>query len=276
MSQSPSTSAVPMHAGRKRLCSCGDCSAAAEGPLRTTPPPRACKGQAGRPYSYRNVGHYRAGASRSFTLIEVLTVLVIVGILFTALLSALRGVLTLRENEDARASADIVVQKCLRGLDTDTACIVPPGEGLSKVFSGEMTEDRGFRRDRLEFCTAVNSPRSAAFGSDVVQVVYEVVESQDGASWELVRAVYRNLLSTETEDPEEEVLLTGVRSLEAAYFDGTDWVDSWDAGLQNNAVPRALRIRIELGTEESVDRLVDWCGVVLSQALQQTKGGDAQ
>jgi type II secretion system protein J len=232
------------------------------------------KGQPTRPYGIRlNRDRRPVSGASAFTLIEVLAALVIAGVLFTALLSALRGVLGLRERADAEATSDIVVQQCLRALDADVTCAVPPGGGLATVFLGEMTEEKDIRRDRLEFCTATNSPRVGVFGGDIVKVVYEVVDSEDDNGWELVRAVYRNLLSTSTEEPEESVLLRSVRSLELSYFDGASWVASWDASLQDNAIPEAVRVRIETGEGDAADQIIEWSSAVVAQSVQQSGGG---
>ena len=62
----------------------------------------------------------------------------------------------------------------------------------------------------------------------------------------LVRRVNRTLLAPLLETPVDQVLCRNVRSLSFQVYDGTQWVNAWDAGTQNNALPVAVQITLEI------------------------------
>lgn len=218
----------------------------------------------------------RTRVAHRFTLVELLAALAIVVVLIAALLFAFHSALMFREHADAAATADIPVQHGLADMERDISCVVPPDGGLSSVFLGQTVQDKDTRADTLELCTASNSPRSGVFGSDIIEVVYQLEASADGQSQNFVRSVYRNLLAPQTEEPEDTILMRNARSLQFSYFDGTDWVDSWDASQQDNAVPQAIHMRLELGTANQTEKLVELTVPILAQGPQQQTGGGTQ
>lgn len=72
-------------------------------------------------------------------------------------------------------------------------------------------------------------------------------------SHQLVEQVERNLLAQVDEDPEETVLSSDVRSLALRYYDGTDWQTEWDSTDQDNQLPRAVEVTIELDRPTTSD-----------------------
>jgi hypothetical protein len=61
-----------------------------------------------------------------------------------------------------------------------------------------------------------------------------------------VRRVTTNLLSEVQQVPEDEVLCRNVGQFTLMYFDGTDWVNSWDSTQYDNAMPSAVQMTLEL------------------------------
>ena len=74
-----------------------------------------------------------------------------------------------------------------------------------------------------------------------------------GTGRELIRSVYRNLLGTATQEPEEQFLLANVQSLEFSCYDGYDWREAWDTSLSNTNLPSAIRVRIQMATDTRSD-----------------------
>jgi prepilin-type N-terminal cleavage/methylation domain-containing protein len=62
----------------------------------------------------------------------------------------------------------------------------------------------------------------------------------------VVRRVTENLLAPVEQPPMDEVLCRGVRSFRLRYFDGTQWVDSWDSTEYQDELPPAVEVTIEL------------------------------
>ena len=49
------------------------------------------------------------------------------------------------------------------------------------------------------------------------------------------------------------MLCRGVRSFSLRYFDGMEWLDTWDSGMEDNVLPLAVEVTLELVNEDSVD-----------------------
>jgi len=187
----------------------------------------------------------RGARGKRFTLLEIIAVVSIAGVLMAGLLIALRGTILMRERDDAATRDDAARQHCLDVVSRDLRGIVPPGTPLSPDFLGEPEEADDVRRDTVEFATSANSPRDGVFGGDVIRVSYSIVQDEQDVPGHLVRSVWRNQLSVEEEDPEEQVLIDGIHSLAFTYYDGEEWLDSWDSSLTENVLPQAVTARIE-------------------------------
>ena len=186
---------------------------------------------------------------RTFTLLELLAALAISAVLLSALLGALRAVLTIRERADEAVTADVPASSALNRIGTDLRNIVAPGSTLSGAFVGNKIETPGGRQDTLEFATAANSPRDGVFGADIVRVGYEVsAEASATAENVLLRSLHRNLLAQVADPAEESILLRGVQTLSFAYYNGEVWVDSWDSSLADNQLPKAVEVTLALAS----------------------------
>jgi prepilin-type N-terminal cleavage/methylation domain-containing protein len=92
---------------------------------------------------------------------------------------------------------------------------------------------------------ADNSDATLAGGT--LRVAY-AVRVTDAGTRVLVRQVQRNLLAdVETgEADDESVVCRGVRTFQLRYFDGTQWLDTWDSSQTGNALPMAVEVTLEL------------------------------
>jgi type II secretion system protein J len=197
----------------------------------------------------------RRRGSAGFTLIEVLAATAMFAVLVGALYPVFHTAMRMREK-----AADVMEETLPRHyvaevMKRDLRQVVAPVGILAGAFVGKKEEDGTCRRDRLEFHTASGAVDSKEPWGDVQRVAYYLAESLVSVSgnkatgnteaYELVRAVTRNLLASTEEDPKEERLLKGVRSLAFSYYDGEAWQDSWDSTTLENETPVAVRARIE-------------------------------
>jgi hypothetical protein len=83
--------------------------------------------------------------------------------------------------------------------------------------------------------------------SEIQKVTYGLQSPTDSNAngKDLVRTVTRNLLTTSTEDDDEQFLASGVESLSFSYFDGANWLDTWDDTTETN-LPNAIRVSLQL------------------------------
>ena len=61
-----------------------------------------------------------------------------------------------------------------------------------------------------------------------------------------MRRATRNLLAPTTPEPTEQTICRHVISLNFSYFDGTGWYDEWDSTQQDNRLPVAVEIALQL------------------------------
>jgi type II secretion system protein J len=62
----------------------------------------------------------------------------------------------------------------------------------------------------------------------------------------LVRQVQRDLISQEQQQPEEQILVTGVRNFSLRYYDGLEWQETWDSTTLNDALPLAVAVTMDI------------------------------
>jgi prepilin-type N-terminal cleavage/methylation domain-containing protein len=188
--------------------------------------------------------HSRAAA---FTLIEVLIALTLVAIVAATLASTLR----LAYHAARTAEADIEPSRsasiALEMVSSDVQNALPGGGTYAQNFEGtQAQDDRGHEADDLVFYSTAESPEHAAANGEIKKVEITVEKLQDGSDYVLVRRALRNLGSELTPAPDEEVLCRGVSSFTLTYFDGSSWNTTWDSTTEDNTVPAAVRVVLEL------------------------------
>jgi type II secretion system protein J len=187
-----------------------------------------------------------------FTLLELLIAAMAGAVLLAALLAALGGAWRLQEQSHEQERAEAPRQALRQRLAGDLALAVPPAELLAGSFTAVAEEVGDRRHDDLEWVTAIGARDPDSPGGDLVRVHYYLSANEAGDAFQLVRTEDRDLLAAEVEEPREVVLLRDVTSFAAEWYDGETWTASWDSTVQENRLPEAARIRIELdaGTGE--------------------------
>lgn len=191
----------------------------------------------------------------AFTLLEVLAATAISAVLLGSLYSVFHGVLRLRqstfntlESSLPRAYIGSILERDLKGM-------AAPVGILAGAVLGEKDESEGFRRDRLEFFTSSGIIKEQDPWGDLQKIEYyleeTLVKEKEGNGLDLIRAVTRNLLASVVEEPDEQRLLSGIRSFEITYYDGESWLDSWDSTVVENEAPGAVRIHVDFTSAET-------------------------
>jgi len=191
-----------------------------------------------------------------FTLIEVLIATVMFAIILTALNTVLWASMNLREKMDEKLKERRPQNYSLSIIKRDLLNIVPENGLLNGSLIGENQGAASQRMDYLEFYSSNGIVSENYFWGDVQKVEYyladyetdhEIIEPTQGKT--LVRVVTRNLLATVVETPEEQPLLSNILSLEFNYYDGEEWLQTWDSTTQDPPMPLAIHVRIEFEEE---------------------------
>jgi hypothetical protein len=80
----------------------------------------------------------------------------------------------------------------------------------------------------------------------MVEIALDQVKGGTSGEYSLVRKVTSNLTSEQAVQPDEEVLCRGVTGLTLQYFDGTEWNTTWDSTVEDNTLPAAVQITLNL------------------------------
>jgi type II secretion system protein J len=200
---------------------------------------------------------------RGFTLLEVILATTMMVILVGAAYGLFRSSHVLRERTKESFDRDFETNRAIDIMRRDLNAVLPIGGTFSDAMTGEKVEETSVRQDTLDICTASGTVSKSAYWGDIQHVTYELGESssENSSSLDLIRAVTRNLLTDEEEDPVEEHLLHGIESLELSYYDGSDWQDSWDTASNDDELPEAIRVRIVFassGTKEATQPPVEF------------------
>lgn len=180
--------------------------------------------------------------SSGFTLLELLLAMAMVSMLMLSLYAGMytafraqRGVTNQTEAlRQAKAALDLVEQ--------DLKSILPPGGTFAGPFIGYSGGEMAATID----CYTLGSDfgRIASATSDGMRHV-QILMVQDTVPV-LSRQVIRDVLAGDSSSPEEEILARNITGFSVSYFDGTQWTDSWDSTQQNNALPLAAELTVEV------------------------------
>jgi general secretion pathway protein J len=191
---------------------------------------------------------------RAFTLIEMILAIGVCSIVVLAINTAFFSALRLREHTTAVVEEALPVQQALVTMRRDLQCAMQPGGVMSGDFKvGGVTSLGSGESVAIEFCTATGALRENEPWGDVQRVTYQLRQrmGSDSSGGDLIRSVTRNLLATLSSAPDEQRLMGNVESLEFTCYDGSQWLDTWDTSLTTTNLPVAVRVRIQLATENT-------------------------
>lgn len=184
-----------------------------------------------------------------FTLLEMLVALALMSILATALYASLSIGLRARKTAEAAVQPVRAAGLALMIVGQDLDAALPPTGTLAGAFLGEDQTDAATAKDAdtLTWHAAVGRPKEGA--SDVARLELAVGTPEGSTDRALLRRSVRNLLAPTEQEPVEEVVCRGVVSLNLRYFDGSAWQDTWDSSAQDNTLPLAVEVTIEIERE---------------------------
>ncbi|MGA4644905.1 type II secretion system protein GspJ [Limisphaera sp. 4302-co] len=206
------------------------------------------------PIRYHAPPRGRNRRGRAFTLLELLIAVSAFAVVLIAIHGVFFGAVRLRGRTEATVEQAGPVELAVARLRRDLQNLVPPGgtffgplqsEGQRTNAGPDLLVGLGARRVSPDFYTASGIVDAFHPWGDVQVVAYGLMNPTNRSEgWELVRAVTRNLLAPRPEPPELEFLLDRVEEVRFEYFDGSQWLPTWDSTLQPQVLPLAIRVRI--------------------------------
>lgn len=195
-----------------------------------------------------------------FTLLELLLATAIGAIVLLVINATFFTALHLHNATHEKIDHDLVLQRTLGIVRRDLAGImIPPNpKATTNKLSGQLTSDvtstndLGGSSERVTPDIYTNSGRIDGWSpfADVQMVSYYLSPPTDGAPTKnLVRAVTRNLLPAIEATTEDQTLLTGVTAAGISYFDGENWLDTWDS-ITTSSLPAAIKFSLVLAPRD--------------------------
>ena len=194
-------------------------------------------------------------------------VAVVTASLYVSLFVAFRARRSATERLDMVRTARLTMD----AIGRDLLATLPPNGVLIQTFTGQDNSSGGIDSDILSFSSATRASGSPDVMGDVRHVTLSLIEEPDIVTtipapagttgnvgtrvvpsnaqpgrFALVRQVQSNLLAQVQEDPVQEVLCRGVLAFNVRYYNGTAWSDSWDSSANNNSLPNAIEVTLEI------------------------------
>jgi len=196
-----------------------------------------------------------------FTLVEMILAIGVAAIVLVAVNAVLFTSLHLRQVTTDVVDAATPVDQTFTFMRRDLQCVVTPTNGTTKVISGSFrtgtVTSTGIPEPvAAEMFTATGALSDSAPWADIQRVTYELKNSTTiSGQRDLYRSVTRNLLSVNTPDVKDQLMLNGVETVKFSCFDGIRWNETWDTSdptSVNTNLPLAVRVEIKLAGSDTM------------------------
>lgn len=235
----------------------------------------------------------RLAARDAFTLLELLLATAVGAIVLLVINATFMSALRLHNTTHERIDDDVMVQRALAIVRKDLAGIMLPAavpansNTVVNTFSGQLVTDgstttttnlldNSGERITPDITTSTGRVDGWTPFAEVQVVSYYLSPSADGnGGKDLVRLVMRNLLPATDPIAESQVLLPGVLSAAISYYDGVDWLDTWDS-TETTSLPTAFRFSIVMAPRGASASSVDPAPIELVVPVIVTTAATAQ
>jgi type II secretion system protein J len=183
----------------------------------------------------------------------VLLALGVCALVLVVISSVFAGALRLQEHAAANLDESLPIERAMNLMRRDLKNAVPPGGMLAGPMQSGSLAGGVDANDGIQIYTTTGLITPTAPWSEIQLVTYGLQDPPDSSAnsgKDLVRTVTRNLLTTSTADEEDQFLASGVQSLSFSYFDGQNWLDTWDDTTETN-LPVAVRVNVQMAAKNS-------------------------
>lgn len=207
-------------------------------------------------FSSPRVSDRRLRSRGGFTLLELILATAVGAIVLLVINATFFAALRLHNTTHDKIDRDLVLQRTLAIVRRDLEGIMlpPAAQSTAVTLASQFVSDTGVTTDadangqRVSPDLYTNSGRIDGWSqfADAQRVAYYLTPAADGGlTKNLVRVVTRNLLSVDEPITDDQTLITGVRSATMAFYDGTDWTDTWDSSA-TSTLPSAIKLTLVL------------------------------
>jgi len=186
--------------------------------------------------------------ARGFTLIEVMTALLVLSLLALMSYRGLGAVLDAREHVRHETDKWRRVAAFFARFERDVELAAPravrSASGTAPAWLGEAAAAPQARLEFSRFAATENVDSAR-------RIAYRLNEKQEIELW-----LWPGLDVAPNTLPARYPVLAGVKTFELQYLNpGLVWVDLWPTSPADPAIPRAVRLRIVLASNEEIVRI---------------------
>lgn len=185
---------------------------------------------------------------QGFTLVELLTALLILALLALMSYRSLGAVLDARDHVREESGKWRAVQAFFARFERDADLAAPrpvrEGSGSAPAWLGlpDARLDPRLQFTRFAAVNGVDSPRRVGYGLN--------------ANHQIELWVWPGLDLAPTVRPARYAVLDGVSAFDLQYLDGRGaWVSAWPSASGDAPIPRAVRVRVVLTSGEQIVRV---------------------
>ncbi len=204
----------------------------------------------------------RRRSRRGFTLVELLLALAASVVIFAAIYGVFSKAIHLRDNANARISDSRLSARAGAVLRNDLRNARVSGGTLAATLTGSVESKHSTFPGTLKFTTTSARDSGLEPKAEVQEVEYYVASDPahpESKAGRLVRTRDSNLLAPVREAAPEEPLLSGVTGLEVTFFNGQEWLQTWEVTTDSTTLPEAVRVIIRLDAARTpIEVLVPW------------------
>ncbi len=198
-----------------------------------------------------------------FTLLEVLIALALSAVLLQALYTAMSIAFRARQSMLRQTDLPRQTTLVLNLIEQELQGALPPTGVLAGPFVGSVTEDGAV--DTLSFSAAgllklsTEEDASRDPGIHQVQLALSGATAPSTITLTIDRAPLNEDRSADEDadlsaQAESETLATRVQTLTLRYYDGADWQTEWDSSAQDDLLPLAVEVTLELRDPNDAQR----------------------
>lgn len=204
----------------------------------------------------------RLTGRRAFTLLELLIATAVGAVVLLVINATFFSALRLHTATHDRIDQDLELQRALAIIRRDLTGIMLPanpnstttslrGQLSTESFSsstGELVDGERISPDITTSSGRIDGWNAFA---DVQLVAYYLQPDATGRNTKtLVRAVTRNLLPVQDYEATAEKLLPGVLTASMSFYDGYDWIETWDSAT-TSTLPSAIKLTLVIAPKST-------------------------
>ena len=190
---------------------------------------------------FKNPGPSPARRHGGFTLLEVIIAAAIASILMICIYGVFSSAIKMRDNATERNRMARLRGRAVNVIRTDLENALVSGGILASTLQGDSngTDGGASFPGYLRFTTTGGKDTGTEMYGDVQQVEYYIVRDPTNTTQtdggDLVRTVTRDLLDSTQNVTHQEQVMSGVKSFQVAFYDGSTWQPSWQISGSNSA-----------------------------------------